>query len=377
VEQFLCGLLQDLERHCSTLRDRLVTIGTDPEVRAYALNAYQEVERIRRSVARLLEDPALGSPLLLPNYLQLYKRWNERVRVVESYPFLFVERYAESDRQVTRLCQRLTDQIVWPLPAPLVATFSHQYYWTVAEFNLICVPAIEGAMLLSLPDLCHELGHILLLGYRARFVDDFLQALERYIQQERRRVDTEQRPLQYQLLYDLLLMQWKDAWVLEFVSDMIATYIVGPAFGWQQLRLCAGNSQAAYHPGLDDMAEHPADEARLRGITAVLEQMGAVEAVDRIRSLWDDYLAVCGETLPPDYEICYPQTLIESLAQRTIEVCRSLGLRGFDHPGEPGGNIPFLLNEAWERFISDPQTFAHWERSQLEILWRELGFSRP
>ncbi len=339
------------------------------------MSAYQEVERIRRRVAQLLVDPSLGSPLLLPNHLQLYKRWNERVRVVESYPFLFVERYAESDRRITRFCQRLTEQVGWPLPAPLVATFSHQYYWTVAEFNLICAPGIEGTMLLSQPDLCHELGHVLLLAYKALFVEVFLHALEHYILEEQRRVDTEQRPLQYRSLYDLLLMQWKDAWVLEFVADMVATYLVGPAFGWQHLRLCTGNSQAVYYPGLNDMAEHPADEARLRGIIAVLEQMGASEAVDRVQALWDHYLAVCGETLPPDYEVCYPQVLIEALAQRTVEVCRTLSLQGFDAPGTSGGNIPSLLNEAWERFLADPQTYADWERSQLETLWRDLGFN--
>ncbi len=222
---------------------------------------------------------------------------------------------------------------------------------------------------------CHELGHVLLLAYKALFVVVFLHALEHYILEEQRRVDTEQRPLQYRSLYDLLLMQWKDAWVLEFVADMVATYLVGPAFGWQHLRLCTGNSQAVYYPGLNDMAEHPADEARLRGIIAVLEQMGASEAVDRVQALWDHYLAVCGETLPPDYEVCYPQVLIEALAQRTVEVCRTLSLQGFDAPGTSGGNIPSLLNEAWERFLADPQTYADWERSQLETLWRDLGFN--
>src|SRR5258708_14214398 len=131
------------------------------------MSAYQEVERIRRRVAQLLVDPSLGSPVLLRHVLQLYKRWNERVRVVESFPFLFVERYAESERRITRFCQRLTEQVGWPLPAPLVATFSHQYYWTVAEFNLICAPGIEGTMFFSQPDLCHELGHFLLLAYKA------------------------------------------------------------------------------------------------------------------------------------------------------------------------------------------------------------------
>jgi hypothetical protein len=375
VERFLHGLLQDLERRCSTLRDRLATIPVDQEVRSYAMSTYQEAERIRRRVAQLLADPSLSSPLLLSNHLQLYKRLNERVRVIESFPFLFVERYAEPDRRITRFCQRLTEQIGWPLSAPLVATFSHQYYWTVAEFNLVCTPGIEGMLLLSQPDLCHELGHILLLAYKALFLEDFLHILEHYILEEQRRVDTGQRPLQYRPLYEVLLMQWKDAWVLEFVADMIATYLVGPAFGWQHLRLCTGNSRTVYYPGLSDIAEHPADEARFRGIIAVLEQIGALEAVDRIQTLWDNYLAACGETLPPDYEVCYPQTLIEALAQRTIEVCRTLSLRSFNASNSTGGNIPSLLNEAWERFLNDPQAYADWERSQLEMLWRDLGFN--
>jgi len=373
VERFLHGLLQDLERQCSTLRDHLATIATDREVSFYAMTAYQKVERVRRKTLQLLADPDLDKPEILPNYLQLYKRWNEEVRIVESYPFPFVERYAESDRQITRFCQRLAQQVGWPLPAPLVATFSHQYYWTVAEFNLICVPAIEGKMLLSQPDLCHELGHILLLAYKSLFVKEFLQALAKYIRQEQRRVKNEQRPSQYGPLYDHLLEQWTDAWLLEFVADMIATYLVGPAFGWQHLRLCMGNNQAIYHPGLGDTAEHPADEARLRGIIAVLEQMGALEAKDQIRDLWDRYLTVCGETRPPDYEVCYPQSLIELLARHVVKVCRSLDLRGFDQAQGFQGDIPSLLNEAWERFLANPQTYADWEHSQLEALWQELG----
>jgi hypothetical protein len=230
-------------------------------------------------------------------------------------------------------------------------------------------------MLLSQPDLCHELGHILLLAYRPLFVEDFLQALDKYIQEEQRRVENEQRPLHYRTLYDLLLEQWKDAWLLEFAADMIATYLVGPAFGWQHLRLCTGNSQATYHPSLDDTAEHPADEARLRGIVAVLEQVGALEARDQIKELWENYLVVCGERLPPDYEVCYPQFLIELLAQRVVEVCRSLGLQGFDYANASHGDIPSLLNEAWERFLANPQTYADWEHTQLEALWQELGFN--
>jgi len=37
VEQFLQGLLRDLEQHCAVLRDRLAAIPADPELRAHAM----------------------------------------------------------------------------------------------------------------------------------------------------------------------------------------------------------------------------------------------------------------------------------------------------------------------------------------------------
>jgi hypothetical protein len=257
----------------------------------------------------------------------------------------------------------------------VVAAFSSQYYWTAAGFSLICAPATAGTTLLGLPDLCHELGHILLLHHEAVLVGDFVQELTDYIEREQRRVDNQQRPPDYRRLYELLFVHWRDWWLREFISDMAATFVIGPAFGWQHVRLCVGGSRAAYHPSLGEMAEHPADEARLRGVLAVLDRMGAAEAGTRIRALWDRYLPVSQESPPAEYEVCYPQALMESLARGSIEGCRQLGLRGFnlDVAGHPN-DLASVLSEAWERFIADPETYAEWERGQLEGLWQDIGF---
>jgi hypothetical protein len=101
--------------------------------------------------------------------------------------------------------------------------------------------------------------------------------------------------------------------------------------------------------------------------------MGATEAGARITVLWNSYLDVSREGRPQDYEVCYPQTLLESLAERIIAGCRSLGVRGFDQPGNPANDLPTLFGEAWERFLADPETYAAWERSQLETLRQELA----
>jgi hypothetical protein len=375
VEAFLRALLYDLEQRCTLLRDRVGALPADPEIRDHTLLAYRMVERIRRDAAQLLMDPSLGAPALRRNHLQLYKRWHELALLVESYPLPFIERYAEPDQWLTRLCHRLAEQVRWPTLTPLVAALSSQYYWTMPDFSLICAPAAGATTLLGLPDLCHELGHILLLHRETALTGDFVHELAAYIEHEQRRVAAQQRPPEYRRLYNLLFAQWYDAWLREFVADMIATYLVGPAFGWQHVRLCAGRSQAAYHPALGEMAEHPADEARLRGVLAVLELMGAQEARARIGALWQDYLTVSAEIRPADYEVCYPQALIASLARRTVEGCRAFGLRGFDQVLDPPrtDDIPALLHEAWQRFLIDPQSYADWERQQLEKLQQSLG----
>jgi hypothetical protein len=379
VEGFLRALLHDLERRCAVLRDRLAAIQVDPDMRDHALGGYQIAERTRRDAAQLLADPGLGASALLANHLQLYKRGHELATLVESYILPFVERYNESDRQLTRLCRRLTEQVNWPLPAPLVAAVSSQYYWTQPVFNLICVPAAEETTFLRLPDLCHELAHILFLHRQPVLIGDFIQQLAAYIAQEQQQVDAHQRPPEYRALYDLLFVQWHDAWVQEFVSDMVATYLVGPAFGWQHVRLCASRSQAAYYPSLGESAEHPADEARLRGVVAVLEGMNEGPVGVRVQELWNRYVSVSGETPPRDYALCYPQPLIESLAKRVVEGCQSLGLRSFHQLTDPPetADIPSLLIEAWEQFLANPQGYTGWESAQLEALWRDLGFGKP
>ena len=103
MEQFLRGLLCDLERRCTVVRERLAAAVTNRETADHALNAYQIVEGIRREIAALLADPSLGEAHLLSNHLQQYRRAQELTMLVESYPLPFIERYTEDDMRLTRL----------------------------------------------------------------------------------------------------------------------------------------------------------------------------------------------------------------------------------------------------------------------------------
>jgi uncharacterized membrane protein len=372
MEEFLRGMLRDLERRSAVLRDRLAAAPDDPDLRDHALAGYREAESLRREAAALLADPSLGAPALLTNHLRVAQELERRASLIESYLVPFVERYGEADRRLTRLCRHLAAQVRWPTPPPLVVAFSSQYYWTVAPYNVIAAPAAEGTSLLRLPDLCHELGHILQVDHQAALVGDFIQELASYIDQERQRTVRQQRPPQYLPLYDPLFAEWRDAWLVEFVADMVAAYLVGPAFGWQHVRLCAGEGQAVYYPALGEVATHPADEARLRGVLAVLARMGSA-AGPRIQALWGRYLAVNGEVRPADYEVCYPDALLDSLAWHVVEGCREIGLRSWHEAANSNVDIVSVIGETWERFLRDADDYPGWEQDRMKDLWTALG----
>lgn len=245
---------------------RLASLPTDEDTRNHALSAYQILETVRREAGRLINDPDLEALGLQQNHVRLYRRWAEDLDLVEIL-LPFIERYNNADKRLTRLTATFAQQVGWPSPiTPLVTTFSSQYFWTLVGFNLVCVPTGEAFSLLSLPDLCHELGHILLFENEPLFLDGFAYELTSYIRVEKQRVDWSQRPPDYIQLYDLLFAQWYDAWVREFVSDMVATYLVGPAFGWQHVRLATSSGRSPFKPALGAVAEHPADDSRLRGV---------------------------------------------------------------------------------------------------------------
>lgn len=374
LDRFLRGLLGDLERRCGALCTRLAEID-DPELADHILTPYAELERLRRKAAELLADPSFGVAELRSNHLQMYTRWFELAGVLEAQALPPIERYNESDRQVTRLCRAACTEMGWSLPVPLVVGLSNQYYWTIPALGLISVPTGETTTLLGLPDLFHELGHVLLANEEAGLIGDFIQDLATYVEGERLRAERSQRPPSYMQLYEQLFGQWRDAWMREFVCDMIATYLTGPAFGWQHLRLCAGHTGQAFSPSLGETAEHPADEARFRGMLSVLRLLNLEDECAQLAELWAEYLAITRETKANEYDVCYPEDLISALAHSVVDGCRSIGLRSFQEMGQSTASISSLLNAAWIEFHRDPDGYGGWERAHLEQLWRSLASS--
>ncbi len=373
MEDFLRGLVFDLGKRCLTLQQLLQSKAFPPDVQDYVVNIRALLSSIYRDIQLLSEDPAFGTPQLLPNQLNEYKRLAQLMYLIESYPLPFITRYNEEDHQMFLLCKSLATQINYPLPVPVLSTFSREYYWSEVRFNLISVPVCESSFLLGLPDLCHELGHILFFHHERNFSYEFLEDLSEYIERGKREVDAGRRPPGYKPFYDHIYALWKGPWIKEFASDMIATYIVGSAYAWANMSLCSKMSPNIFSP--EDETSHPADESRMRAIFAMLRVTGAQDAVEKIDQRWKRYIALTGNLEPPDYHLSYADPLLSSLANHVYQACIATGLRIFTGQKQSldSINIPILLNEAWDAFLTSPESYSQWEADRVNRLRASLN----
>lgn len=370
VETLLKGLGFDLQQRCLAIQRVLESRKSGYEIQDYVKEIYDKTGRIRQEIEALLSDPDLGNARLLSNQFFAFSRLAEKLSEIEWYPLPAITRYNDTDHYLGYMCALLASKVRYPLQIPLVSGFSSDYYGAIPPYRLIKVPAAEHLFLLGLPDLCHELGHILFSNYTGTFLGNFFSDLSSYIQSEKQRRIREGAPPNYQVLYDRLETEWKDRWTTEFVSDMIATFMVGPAFGRTHLRLCCGLDPDVFRPGFGESSTHPSGESRIRAIVAMLKRIELDEDSKVIQDQWLKYLSAIGSKKPMEYDHCYPDSLIDSLAGEVDNGCVKTGLMSYkdQQTTSNGINLPALLNEAWTVLLANPQGYAKWESAQIERL---------
>jgi hypothetical protein len=370
VESLLKGLGLDLQQRCLAIQGVLGSKRSGCEIQDYVKEIYNKTEQIQQEIEALLSDPDLGNIKLLPNQFFAFSRLAERLSEIEWYPLPAITRYNDTDHFLGYVCALLVRQVQYPLQIPLVSGFSSDYYGAIPPYRLIKVPAAEHLFLLGLPDLCHELGHILFSNYTGTFLGNFLSDLSAYIQSEKQRRIREGAPPNYQVLYDRLETDWKDRWMTEFASDMIATFMVGPAFGHTHLRLCCSLDPDVFRPGFGESSTHPSGESRIRAIIAMLKRIGLEEDSEVIQNQWLKYLSAIGSKKPIEYDHCYPDALIDSLTREVHNGCVKNGLTTYKDQQASNNdiNLPALLNEAWTVLLANPQGYAEWESAQVKRL---------
>lgn len=340
----------------------------------------REIGSVLDSLDTLVNSSMMRQPQFQPERLRRFRRAVKDLSLLETTCVAALERHGESDMFLSQMLIQITREIAYPLLPPMVTSLSQDYFHIYPYFNLLFVPLVEGDFLLHLPDLYHELAHPLVTQRHNPKIRPFqvhllgmLDTVLDYLAEERAK-ETRGRggPKQFMTYFQVWEKSWID-WAVEFFCDLYAVYTVGPAFAWAHLHLHMKRGEQPYHVPLIGNSSHPADHARMQTILYGLKLADFSMAAQEIEQKWNALLAMSGAKPEPEFQRCFPDSILEMFAQKayeaTLEMKCNIVTPQTDYP------IYTLLNEAWGVFWQNPRQYIEWERTARQRL-REICSGR-
>jgi len=363
MTKLLDQLFYDLLQRFRFLRDELARITiAEPDIAAYRDRLLTQIERSIETVQSLIEDLDHMQPEFARNMYHACKRLTEYAQLADEGPVSTLSRFQPRDRFLTRLVAAMCDEFNFPHAKPLCSAITTQYYCILPRMDLILVPHSEPDHLLGLPDVYHELGHLLFRD-TAVLIEKLRACAQKHFQDEIVRAERKAWPAASIDALRAYSLRWSESWVVEFGCDLLATYVCGPAFGWTNTRLCARLSPEFF----ETTASHPSDAARTIAIRFMLQNQGYLKEARQIDLQWEALQQTSGQTEPQVFRLAFPNDLLAGIVTVVVEYCKSVGILAFDRYSMP---VAALLNDAWERFVEAPSIFREWEAAQILTLYQ-------
>lgn len=321
----------------------------------------------------LVNDPQINRPDLLRERIRLFRRVIEDISTVESTGITALSRIHPDDMFLNKVVFRIHQEINFPLLPPAVTCISQHYFGILTSLGLMSVPLAESDFLLHLPDMYHELGHLLFSTENPKveaFQNEragFIGAVRGYLREEVALAKRSTGPTEYLLFILKKLDSSWIPWSEELFCDLFALYTVGPAYGWAHLHLTASHTSAPFNVRLE--GEHPPDEARMRVLLAGLSLMDKVAEAQAIARKWDELLTVTGHSATPLYRRACPDTLLEQAAIHAFEGTKQIGCV---IASNSTGHVSGLLHKAWESFWEAPADYVEWEKQVITAIKRAV-----
>jgi len=360
---FMVSALQSKDHH-PDIKHRFVTVTIDM------------LRGLKNDLQRDIRSGVLEFPFMLPNNLLQYNKTHRAFKAIHSYRYLALKNYGDAEIFFFRVISRIyAEHRITSIP-PIVSAISNQndYYWAHPFFEIIGLPAGEEKSLLNLPDMYHEIGHLLYTQYGGRCSETSAGEIEKHFRKEIRRMEAEMAPnLEfYKELLEDVKGYWHDSWVEEFTCDLLGTYMTGAAYGWTNLKLLTvGHGSAKIYEFYDS---HPADEARMRIIFLMLQKQGLTEEKQALEEAWQLFLRDTISFKPSEYDLVYPDSLLTRLTDEVYRFFQNADLATLAELNSKKQNsIASLLNEAWAHAQGSPHDYHEFELQKVDELKRGFG----
>jgi len=315
-------------------------------------------------------DMGLSDPRLAPNFAIKLSRIIESIHEIQDGPLSALLGYSKLDKVLNQIMTFSLQEIRFPYAPPVVSTSGRIHFACLPKWNLVFAPPTTEHLLTTLPDLFHELGHLVWDRNRLRFQAHLLPTIDEYIDQQTRSADSRLRNEPLGPLFRQLRESWR-WWVKELFSDAFAAFVCGPSYASSHIRYCIENVGILFYPGkLGDSCNHPSDAIRLEAIVGVLSEIGLQSESRLISDRWAALLDDLNVGPPTEYNMLYPAEVIEELISCSCKLIESIGIQSYNSnsPSKDTLSLIALINKGWKRMSRWDSEYSEWESSSLENL---------
>jgi len=133
------------------------------------------------------------------------------------------------------------------------------------------------------------------------------------------------------------------------------------------LHLVAKRGANPFEVPLSALSSHPADDARMRAMLYALRSAGFNDESSQVLWRWQSFLAESGVKPEPEYHRCYPDTILQTIAEHAKQGLARTQVRiATPNTSDP---VHSLLNQAWDLFWTAPDSYVSWERKAVVKLF--------
>jgi hypothetical protein len=332
---------------------------------------------IRNELQNALDTGVLELGIFSGNNLFRFNRVHREFKAIHSYRYLAIKNYKGPEIFFYKVITQIySEHRISALP-PIVSTISNHdyYYWAVPYFEIIALPSGEEHSLLNLPDMYHEIGHLLHSMFGGKSCEVSASAIDRHFAKEIVRVIDDGTAIHFQETLELAKYLWQASWLEEFSCDLVGTYMTGASYAWTNLKLLStGHGSTKI---FEYSQSHPSDEARMRIIILMLEKLGLAEDKNRVEVAWKIFLKDTEVFKPTDYALLYPQKLLQQIVDEFFTFYQNADLASHPELLHKGVNsISCLLNNAWNTAQTNPSEYFLYEIDSINNLRNEYGLSK-
>lgn len=379
IEQYLIGTIaQSLERVRQLTQ---IVQGQYPrEYDGLRQLCLSRLDGARKEFQQLWQESVVDSRLQTPRRIREFKRIVDQLSTIESVGIFALSRAGPQDNFLNYLITDICGEISYPLITPTISQMSQDYFHIYPDFNLLCIPLIEGRFLLHLPDIYHELCHPFhrpqnvdlpkLEPYHSAYKDGLFVVVKHF---GNHIVDAERIRKPQGKLFQLQLWRtcWVKYWMEELFCDLFGILTVGPAFAWSHFHLSVKRGGDPFETPLMFSSTHPADDARMRVMLKMLLAMHFDEQAKTIEAAWNEFVATMGFQQIPEYAHCYAEDILTKIVVAVQQGVSGIGVK-MATPQCMTSTVG-LLNSAWDEFWQKPDQYASWEVSTLSTLRGDIA----